>query len=134
MKTTELSDRQLACDNSAQAESDTALPVQQICCAQTGQRCCYSLLLTQGALTGQKGSEHLCYHVSLCQQLAAAHTHLLPQRETSEEGKRCLLKQQPCRSWKAAATSSTQPTHCNERNAMQTNTRCKHLNVFPYKK
>lgn len=85
MKMTELFDRQVACGDSAQAESDTApTAVPRICCVQTGQRCCSSLLLTQGALTVQKGSERLCYHVSLCQQLAAAHTQLLPQSETSE--------------------------------------------------
>lgn len=99
--------------------------------------CSFSLLTTtQGALTGQKGSEHLCYHMSLCQQLAAAHTQLFPRSETSEWGTLHLLKQQPCRSWKGAATRSMQPTHCNECNecsAMQTDSQCKHvkhLNIF----
>lgn len=93
MKMTELFDRQLACEDSAWAQSDTALLALPACsrsavCRQDRQTdrqcCCCSLLLTPGALPGQKGSEHLCNHGCLCQQLAAAHTQLSPQSETSE--------------------------------------------------
>ena len=75
---TELFDRQQAVtiqhlrEQINEVVTDTTLtdfPCSAVHCVQTGHRCCYSLLLKQGELTGQKGNEHLFYHVSLVSSL-----------------------------------------------------------------
>lgn len=111
----------------AQAKSD---PGWWLSCSAADPVCRFSLLRTQGALTGHKGSEPLCYHVSLCQQLAAAHTHTcyLNLKPQSKANTACLSNNL---AGAGKMQHAANPLHWVQCNA---NMQCKHLNIFPQKK
>lgn len=125
MKMTELFDRQLACEHSAWAQSDTALLAFPACsrsavCRQDRQTDRQTVLLLQPSPHTRAVNTYATMGVFASSLLLLTHS--------------CHLNLKPqSKAWNEAAARSKQPTHCNECRAMQTNMQCKHLNIVPQK-